>query len=61
MPGDDGWEYSTEGDRDADLTEEAGYSGWEPPRRVWTSKFVFRLVSAAILASFILGIAVRLL
>ena len=30
---DDGWRTSTEGDRDPDLTEEAGYAGWEPPRR----------------------------
>ncbi len=61
MSPDDGWEYSTEGDHDPDLTEEAGYSGWEPPRRLWTSKFVFRLVTATVLASFILGIVVRLL
>ena len=61
MSGDDGWEYSTEGDRDADLTEEAGYSGWKPPRRLWMSKFIFRLVTATILASFILGIALRVL
>ncbi len=61
MPDDDGWEYSTEGDRDPDLTEEAGYSGWEPRRRLWTSTFVFRLVTAAILASFVLGIALSLL
>lgn len=61
MPEDDGWEYSTEGDRDPDLTEEAGYSGWEPTRRLWTSTFVFRLVTATILASFLFGIVVRLL
>ena len=26
---------STEGDLDPDLTEEAGYGPWEPPRRAW--------------------------
>lgn len=30
---DGGWRESTEGDLDPDLTEEAGYMGWEPPRR----------------------------
>lgn len=36
MAGD--WRESTEGDLDPDLTEEAGYSGWDPPRRrgMWT-------------------------
>ena len=29
------WHESTEGDLDPDLTEEADYSGWEPPRRAW--------------------------
>lgn len=29
------WQESTEGDLDPDLTEEAGYSGWDPPRRSW--------------------------
>ena len=27
------WRESTEGDLDPDLTEEAGYAGWDPPRR----------------------------
>lgn len=32
----DDWRESTEGDLDPDLTEEAGYAGWEPPsRRGW--------------------------
>jgi hypothetical protein len=35
MSHDNGWQYSTEGDLDPDLTEEAGYSGWEPPARRW--------------------------
>jgi hypothetical protein len=32
---DNGWQYSTEGDLDPDLTEEAGYLGWEPSDRHW--------------------------
>jgi hypothetical protein len=31
MSDDDGWAESTEGELDWDLTEEAGYAGWEPP------------------------------
>ena len=34
-PTSDGWEESTEGDLDPDLTEEAGYAWWDPPRRSW--------------------------
>jgi hypothetical protein len=35
-------EESTEGDLDPDLTEEAGYMGWDPPRRsLWW--LVYRL------------------
>ena len=30
---DNDWRYSSEGDLDPDLTEEAGYSGWDAPRR----------------------------
>jgi hypothetical protein len=30
---DDDWRVSTEGDLDPDLTDEAGYGTWEPPRR----------------------------
>jgi hypothetical protein len=29
------WHESTEGDLDPDLTEEAGYAGWDPPGRNW--------------------------
>ena len=29
------WRESTEGDLDPDLTEEAGYAGWDPPSRAW--------------------------
>lgn len=33
---DDDWAYSSEGDLDPDLTEEAGYAYWEPPpHRAW--------------------------
>ena len=32
----DDWLESTEGDLDPDLTEEAGYAYWDPPRhRTW--------------------------
>ena len=31
MSDDDGWNESTEGELDWDLTEEAGYGAWEPP------------------------------
>jgi len=30
---DDDWAESTEGDLDYDLTEEAGYAGWDAPQR----------------------------
>ena len=30
MSDDEGWADSTEGELDWDLTEEAGYAGWEP-------------------------------
>ena len=33
MARDDDWVVSTEGDLDPDLTEEAGYAGWDPPGR----------------------------
>lgn len=47
MP-DDGWAHSTEGDLDPDLTEEAGYSGWEPPQRGGWS-LALRIATAALL------------
>ena len=47
MP-DDGWATSTEGDLDPDLTEEAGYAGWEPaPRGAWA--LALRLTAATLL------------
>jgi hypothetical protein len=57
---DDGWRYSTEGDLDPDLTEEAGYADWEAPDRGWLAP-VLRAVMALVLAAFILGIVLRVL
>jgi hypothetical protein len=51
---DDDWVISTEGDLDPDLTEEAGYSGWDPPERsAWY--LVQRLVLALILFAMVGG------
>ncbi|MXW34280.1 MAG: hypothetical protein F4X26_09490 [Chloroflexi bacterium] len=53
---DDGWEYSTEGDLDPDLTEEAGYAYWDPPtRRFWTPT-VLRIVAAVVIALLVGGV-----
>ena len=52
---DDRWRESDEGDLDPDLTEEAGYSGWEP-RRAW-----FPLVARAVLAFVLLVFLASLL
>ena len=52
---DDGWEYSTEGDLDPDLTEEAGYAYWDPPRRPWWPTLM-RVGLAVTLALFVAGI-----
>jgi len=53
MP-DDEWVTSTEGDLDPDLTEEAGYSGWDPPdRRTWA--LTQRLLLLAVLLSLVGG------
>lgn len=47
--GDDDWLESTEGDLDPDLTEEAGYGYWEPPRhRAWMPA-VLRIGMAVVL------------
>jgi hypothetical protein len=52
----DEWEYSTEGDLDPELTEEAGYAYWDPPRhRVWTPT-VLRIGTAVVLALFVGGL-----
>ncbi|MCH8199965.1 MAG: hypothetical protein IIA54_07870 [Chloroflexi bacterium] len=57
---DDGWRTSTEGDLDPDLTEEAGYAGWDPPRRAWLVP-VARAITALLLAIFLFGLLLRVL
>ena len=47
---DDDWVYSSEGDLDPDLTEEAGYAYWEPPRRRAWMPTLLRLGMAIVLA-----------
>ena len=52
------WNESTEGDLDPDLTEEAGYSGWDPPARSWlplTMVVLTLLVVGAIAAGLVLA------
>jgi len=51
---DSDWRYSSEGDLDPDLTEEVGYSGWDPPRRR-LGGLVFRVVVAILLICVIGG------
>ncbi len=54
MRGPDDWVESTEGELDPDLTEEAGYSGWDPPdRRGWV--VIQRLLMFATLLSIVAG------
>lgn len=51
------WEESSEGDLDPDLTEEAGYAWWDPPRRSWVPVLVkvgIMLALVAVLAGVIL-------
>ncbi|MEZ4552948.1 MAG: hypothetical protein AB7L91_06890 [Dehalococcoidia bacterium] len=51
---DEEWVESTEGDLDPDLTEEAGYAGWDPPDRSgWV--LAQRLVMALVLVSIVGG------
>lgn len=54
MTSNDGWEYSTEGDLDPDLTEEAGYAGWDPPRRSWWPT-IFRATALVLLVALVGG------
>ena len=57
----DEWEYSTEGELDPDLTEEAGYAYWDPPtRRFWTPT-VLRIGAALLIALFIGGIVLAVI
>ncbi len=51
---DDGWQESTEGDLDPDLTEEAGYAGWERPERRWWPVAI-RLGTVVALAALVAG------
>ncbi|MFA7297721.1 MAG: hypothetical protein WC211_11160 [Dehalococcoidia bacterium] len=57
----DDWRESTEGDLDHDLTEEAGYAGWDPPpRRGWG--WLYRLgliVTLAVVAGSALLVLLR--
>lgn len=51
-----GWLESTEGDLDPDLTEEAGYAGWEPSgTNVWFPT-VAKVVGAVLLAALVLSV-----
>ena len=52
----DDWKYSTEGDLDPDLTEEAGYAYWDPPtRRFWTPT-VLRIGAALVIVLLVGGL-----
>ncbi len=55
----DGWEYSTEGDLDPDLTEEAG-SVWEPPGRRWGG-LVLKAILVVVLVAMLAGMLLPLL
>ena len=58
--GDDDWELSSEGDLDPELTEEAGYSDWEPPRRrVWP--IVLRIVGVLLVAALVVPVVLQAL
>lgn len=46
------WRESTEGDLDPDLTEEAGYGGWDPPSRRW-GPIIFRILGLLVLISMV--------
>lgn len=56
---DSDWTESSEGDLDPDLTEEAGYAGWDPPDRSGLS-LVYRIVLGGLLLLFV-GSAVAVL
>jgi len=51
---DDGWLESSEGDLDPDLTEEAGYGEWDPPRRGWMLP-VWRVLAVLLLIALLGG------
>jgi hypothetical protein len=48
------WRESSEGDLDPDLTEEAGYAGWDPPARAWLPA-VIRALGVLALAGMVGG------
>lgn len=48
------YQYSTEGDLDPDLTEEAGYAYWEAPDRSWMT-IAMRVLGLLIAISIVLG------
>ena len=55
----DDWRESTEGDLDPDLTEEAGYAGWDRPRRRgWV--LIYRLGLVLTLAVMVGGVLLLL-
>jgi hypothetical protein len=57
---DGGWDYSSEGDLDPDLTDEAGYAGWDPSRRGgWP--LLYKSTMAVLLAALLFPIVLLLL
>ncbi len=48
------WQESSEGELAPDLTEEAGYAGWDPPARAWLRPLVVAL-SLTVVAAFVGG------
>ncbi len=48
-----GWDSSTEGDLDPDLTEEAGYADYEPVDRTWLTVGL-RVIAIVILIIFLI-------
>ena len=59
MADDGGWRRSSEGDLDPDLTEEAGYSDWDPPKRPrwrWVYRLLLLTVLVTIVASALLAV-----
>jgi hypothetical protein len=51
------WRESSEGDLDPDLTEEAGYAGWDPPRRAWLPR-VLRLLAVLVVVGMVGGLVI---
>ncbi len=48
-----GWNSSTEGELDPDLTEEAGYAGYEPVDRTWLTVGL-RVIAIVVLVIFLI-------